>query len=196
MVPLLAGVQKEDLRGPLSQFQAARAASAADVRKLVESLNRASETPLARDVLEDSFEKRYNDEFRRPLLEMTLGPIDHPTNRSASDLLAEVLDLVRNQQRVLNNPAELLPADYLQGAVSALGQVPRSEGERVTEEFGEVAALVAHQYAETLRWTAEAGSQRQAGQWIEQSSTCDCWVTRCGTCSTLSPILLVLLISS
>jgi hypothetical protein len=114
VAPFLYGVNRTDVRGPLLQFQSTLF-ERDDVKKLITSLNKAcDENALDEGRLDDVFSVWW------PRLEETLGNLavdatqpDGPTTRSTADVLAEVLELVRGQQKLLSSPEEILPEDYV-----------------------------------------------------------------------------------
>jgi hypothetical protein len=119
VAPFLFQVERTAITGPLLQFQSTLL-EADDVRKLIKSLNAAlGEHALEEARLDEIFEVWW------PKLEETLGSIagsqpQAPTkSRSESELLTEVLELVRSQQQLLSQPDNFLPPGYLR---SILGE--------------------------------------------------------------------------
>lgn len=118
VAPFLFGMQQANVTGPLVQFQAVKAEKA-DVKKLIQSLNQASDDrPLDDARLDEIFDVWW------PRLEKQLAKIskerpvtDAPPSRSQEDLLTEVLELVRGQQKLLSDPAQILPPDYFEFAL-------------------------------------------------------------------------------
>ncbi len=113
--PFLFGVARKDLTGPTLQFQST-IFEKPDVLKLVKSLNAACET-LA---IDDSRLGEIFDVFW-PILEAAMANVPPAVITSANDakarteseILEELLELVRAQSRLLNSPHELLPAGYI-----------------------------------------------------------------------------------
>jgi hypothetical protein len=96
--PYLFELEPADLKGPLVQFNAARA-NKDDTRKLVLTINDAQETPLAKLAIEESFELWW------PKLEENLSDLPLPrsevkSERPEREILEEILDLVREQAKV------------------------------------------------------------------------------------------------
>ncbi len=98
--PLLIGVEPSDVQGPLAQFQATRATKG-DMHRLLKTLNAGLEDATRRSdaQIDESFEVWW------PKLEASFNalPPDDLTARPARterDLLEEILDYVRNQNRV------------------------------------------------------------------------------------------------
>jgi len=96
--PYLFNLDPSDLKGPLVQFQLAKA-NKEDTKKLVLTINRAlGPAALADNVIEDAFEIWW------PKLEISLNEIrpDNPEGqpiRSDRELLEEMLELTRTQVR-------------------------------------------------------------------------------------------------
>jgi hypothetical protein len=95
---LLIGLEPSDVKGPLAQFQATRAMKE-DVLKLLQTLNQGlGEAALPANHIEEAFEvwwPKLESELR------LLPPDDSTTrpHRSERELLEEILDFVRNQNR-------------------------------------------------------------------------------------------------
>jgi hypothetical protein len=117
--PFLFGVKRSDVKpGPLLQFQSTLA-NREETLRLLHSINKAQEPPLLDEGrLESIFDVWW------PRLEKQLAEIEKsipkdsehkhtPQKALAPEILEEMLVLLRQQQRVLNSPPELLPAGYL-----------------------------------------------------------------------------------
>jgi len=121
VAPFLFKVERTAITGPLLQFQSTLL-EIDDVRKLVKSLNAAlEEQALDEGRVDEIFDVWW------PRLEETLNsiadePEARPKARTQSELLAEVLELVRSQQQLLSRPTALLPPEYLQDALGARGR--------------------------------------------------------------------------
>jgi hypothetical protein len=99
------------------QFQSTLAEKP-DILKLLHSLNSASPEPLESARLEDIFDvwwRRLEDKLKEVQHRLQPATSSHSprTSRSRDDLLNEVLELVRSQQKLLNTPEKLLPVDYV-----------------------------------------------------------------------------------
>ena len=119
VTPFLFDLKRSDVQGPLLQFQSTVRARD-DVQKLVESINKSAEEKeqLTAGLLNKVFSVWW------PQLEEALNSIPTPIcevvsdpgvtqNSDSAPILEEILELVRAQHRLLNNPASLLPAEYL-----------------------------------------------------------------------------------
>lgn len=120
--PFLFGVKKSEVKGPLLQFQSV-AYEKEDIKKLVYTVNSVcqSET-LESKRLDKAFEVWW------PRLEEDLNNIleEHNTKRKdgkkeltvnkneSSEILEEILELTRMQQKTLSSPDMILPPEYFQ----------------------------------------------------------------------------------
>jgi hypothetical protein len=115
--PFLFGVDRNEVTGPLLQFQST-IFEHDDVLKLVKSINEACASALEIARLEQIFEVWW------PELQKLLGglkPEDADdanrkgagSKRSSEDLLNEILALSRAQQKLISTPEELIPPRYL-----------------------------------------------------------------------------------
>ncbi|WP_425640227.1 hypothetical protein [Agrobacterium radiobacter] len=118
--PFLFNLKRSDVSGPLVQFQSTLN-DKADILKLLESMNGAhGEAKLPADRLRSVFEVWW------PHLEQKLSALKADTEKvkdkaatgkgSGSDILEEVLELVRRQSVTLNDPSKLLPPEYISEA--------------------------------------------------------------------------------
>lgn len=123
--PFLFRLKRSEVEGPILQFQST-IFEHDDVLKLLKSVNAA----CAQDALEDArLEKSF--EVWWPQLEKQLNEIqdiaEAPTpaiaeqpsapNEAASRVLEEILELTRNNHKLLRDPTSLVPPDYLQHIV-------------------------------------------------------------------------------
>ncbi|MFB7401020.1 toll/interleukin-1 receptor domain-containing protein [Streptomyces rubiginosohelvolus] len=105
VVPLLLGIDKAQVTGPLAQFQMTVSTVKDEVYKLVSDMNdKLGEAALAGDRLERSFEQNwpsFSEEFEKISLSTNPQEPKVEEGRSDSDLLEEVLLLARRQERRL-----------------------------------------------------------------------------------------------
>lgn len=113
---LMLDVVTSDIQGPLSRFQATRFEKD-DFYKLVCGINNASDNIISEKVLKNSFEAIWDK------MEINIQDVikkhsksnketNKEKNREANDILEELLQLLRKQDSVLNNPEKLLPEEY------------------------------------------------------------------------------------
>jgi hypothetical protein len=104
--PLLLGVEPADLQGPLAQFQATRA-TREDVRKLLDTINKNSESSLAEPQIEQLFSFLWPG-FEEKLVSIEASAVDQVSRpRPVPELLSEVLERVRSIERQLAEKAAL-----------------------------------------------------------------------------------------
>ncbi len=133
--PFLFGVKRSEVQGPILQFQST-IYEKEDVLKLLHSINSSNDPKFLEEArLESTFDVWW------PRLQTNLDLIeskieDYTTYNSetntvgANEILEEILELLRNQQRLLNSPEDLIPKHYLS---SAMGKEIMPEG--VVEEL-------------------------------------------------------------
>ena len=137
--PFLFNVRRAELKGPILQFQSTLY-SKEDVKKLMLTLNSACGT----DRLDET---RLNEAFEIwwPELKKSLDLIKAKIGSETSDevtadveyphlmqdnVLEEILELVRGQQRLLTSPEDLLPKEYLRLALEEKSE--KSEVKRMS----------------------------------------------------------------
>lgn len=129
--PFLFRVKRAEVDGPLLQFQST-VFEADDVKKLLGTMNKHAEDSehLEQERVDSAFDVWW------PRLESSLGSIkpegpDQKGGRRAakdtseslsSKMIEEILELVRSQHRLLNDPSDLLPPAYLRGALGREGR--------------------------------------------------------------------------
>jgi hypothetical protein len=121
VTPFLLGVKRSEVKGPLLQFQNT-VAKKDDVFKLLKTLNRAcGNDALEEDRLSRTFDvwwPQLEDAIAR--IEERLATPDVPGGDAAvpssevTEILEEILDLARSQQKILSSPEQFLPPGYLQ----------------------------------------------------------------------------------
>ena len=123
VAPFLLGIKRAEVQGPLLQFQST-IYETRDIRKLVHTLNNApggQRIDNSRlDTTFDSFWPRLRDVLES-LQQQTNKHSDHEPQTASitsSEILEEVLDLVRSQQRLLTSPETLMPPAYLQSVLA------------------------------------------------------------------------------
>jgi TIR domain len=124
VAPFLFGVDRTAVQGPLLQFQSTLIEED-DVKKLLQSINKACEEHALEDVrFEQVFEvwwprlKERLDKLQKE------SPKTKTPNRASDDVLAEILELARGQQKLLSSPEELFPPGYIEWALHQGGFRP------------------------------------------------------------------------
>jgi hypothetical protein len=117
--PFLYGVKKAEVAGPLLQFQLT-SAEKEDFYKLLATLNKvAAPLSLPEQNLNYVFAKLWPDlEARLTGLSTALPTNAVKRNAGAHEILEEILELARFQQKYLRSPEMLLPPEYIATLVS------------------------------------------------------------------------------
>ncbi|MCM3730108.1 toll/interleukin-1 receptor domain-containing protein [Fictibacillus nanhaiensis] len=122
--PFLFGLKNSDIKGPLTQFQATLYEKD-EVEKLLLSINDAlGERSLNETVLKKVFEVWWSslDEELDTLRSRLGTKVEEPPKEEKNDeVLEELLELVRSQQRILNDPESVLPPKYLRSIIRKAG---------------------------------------------------------------------------
>lgn len=121
--PFLFNLKRSEVDGPLLQFQST-IYSKEDIKKLVESINSSlGEEALEQIRLDKVFEvwwmelKNSLDILQQVEESVESTSVSEANIFPSSEILEEILDLVRNQQKILRSPTDLLPPDYLNQAI-------------------------------------------------------------------------------
>ncbi|WP_075619824.1 TIR domain-containing protein [Paenisporosarcina indica] len=122
--PFLLNLKKSEVKGPLLQFQAT-AYDKEDVRKLLYSINKAcGEEGLEVSRLDTTFDLIWDnlkgklDEINKKYPNIEIKEEVLVKESPNEDIMEQVLDLTRSQQKLLNSPRELIPADYLKEQIT------------------------------------------------------------------------------
>ncbi len=135
--PFIFDLKRAEVKGPILQFQST-IFEKDDVRKLILSLNKCcGESSLKDELLVKSFEVWW------PTLESTLNEIKddnvgeqvEPVEKSLkNEILEEILELTRSNQKILRTPEILLPAEYFEYIYREKIDVNLNEKDRVLME--------------------------------------------------------------
>lgn len=119
VVPVLLDLKKSEIDGPLLQFQAADF-SEEEIRKVVSAINEScGDMKGSSERIFRSFQKWWPDLKTRydEIMASTTGSVgDDLIDKEAADdskILEEILELTRNQFKILRSPQEILPSSYL-----------------------------------------------------------------------------------
>lgn len=93
VIPLLLDIEKSDLSGPLTQFQAEKT-DMPGIKKLAESLNKAAATPISDDTLQTLFSALW-PQLEVKLAEIASAPTPLKKSRPQAEVLEELVDSVR-----------------------------------------------------------------------------------------------------
>jgi hypothetical protein len=121
--PFLYRIDRTAVTGPLVQFQSTLFEKP-DVFRLIKGINSVSPSPLGEARLERAFD-RFWGELRQAIDQVgakhrASAEVASPT-RSTADMMAEVLDLLRAQQKTIaKSPALLTTAESLEKAITSV----------------------------------------------------------------------------
>lgn len=141
--PFLFSIKRSEVKtGPILQFQST-IAEREDVCKLLHSINSATpqgaldETRLNTvfEVWWPQLEKQLQDLEKKVPAAAPAPSISAPSSTEPSEILEEVLELVRQQHRVLNDPTALLPPAYLESIIGPSRE--RMEGHPVFDDLAD-----------------------------------------------------------
>lgn len=131
--PFLFDVKRSDVKGPLLQFQST-IFEKEDICKLLKSINKKIDEDERLD--EIKLERAFGVWW--PELEESLKKIPNSTSQSStpaveekdsnkkSEILEELLHLVRDQHKIMSNPDRVLPPEYLEFVLERSGALRRS----------------------------------------------------------------------
>lgn len=131
--PFLFNLKRSDVKsGPLLQFQSTLY-NKSDLEKLIKDINRASpEIKLPEERLKNIFEvwwpkldenlKSINLKYHKN--EILDSPVKDHDNFENNDILEELLELTRNNHRILSNPSDILSPEYLGKIISYYSSTP------------------------------------------------------------------------
>lgn len=125
--PFLFGIDRADVTGPLLQFQST-VTERDDVFRLVHSINAACEDSALESARLDRILYVWWPTLHEQLKTVPATVPPAPTEgeapaaaRSREEVIAEMLELIRSQQRLLSSPEELLPPSYIQHVLRLAG---------------------------------------------------------------------------
>ncbi len=131
--PFIFDLKRAEVKGPILQFQST-IFEKEDVKKLLVTLNKScGDAGLKEDLLTKTFEVWWPN-LEESLNSIKSGESDEENNHSEKDLnnemLEEILELSRTNQKILRSPDILLPQDYFEFIMREKGNREFSEKER------------------------------------------------------------------
>ena len=120
--PFLFGVKRSEVKGPILQFQSTTFEKD-DVKKLIISLNSAEDESAVEEARLDNIFEVWWPQLKEQLDRIEIAKSADSSSREkvavedsspSSEILEEVLELVRQQHRLLNSPESLLPVAYVE----------------------------------------------------------------------------------
>lgn len=107
VIPLLLDIEKSDLSGPLTQFQAEKT-DAAGIKKLAESLNKAAAVPISEETLQTLFTALW-PQLETKLAAIISAPTPLKKSRPQTEVLEELVDSVRGVESRVRDALEEVP---------------------------------------------------------------------------------------
>lgn len=114
---LMVNIKPSDIKGPLSRYQATKFEKN-DFFQLISAINKALETPLEHNILQNTFDTMWvalEQEANAVIEKYSSNATTTDENKELSENnpLEEILQLLRTQNSLLSNPDKLLPIDYI-----------------------------------------------------------------------------------
>lgn len=110
VAPLLLDIPKADVIGPLTQFQMTSADDQSDVRKLVDSINRATGHEVAKATIDILFSATWDDFAAKVSSAGATGQRGRKPHRTEREMITELLELVRELRRESRSLRQVAPA--------------------------------------------------------------------------------------
>lgn len=115
--PFLFDIKRSEINGPILQFQST-VQNEDDVLKLIKTMNKAcGETKLSDEMIDKAFKAWYpnlQNELKKVTAEFKDAPDEQEEPaKEKQEILEELLELTRINQKILRSPDILLPPEYL-----------------------------------------------------------------------------------
>lgn len=135
---LAINVNFSDIKGPLSTFQATKLEKD-DIFKLLQSINNSQDKALSEEKLKVSFEAFWPN-FERHILETpkTVKIVKEEKKTQSkinSESIDEILQLLRTQSAIINDPRKILPMEYLEHIIINTSHQDRGNDELFVEIY-------------------------------------------------------------
>ncbi|WP_417799883.1 TIR domain-containing protein [Tenacibaculum sp.] len=123
--PFLFDIKRSEINGPILQFQST-VHNEEDVLKLIKTINKAcGDTKLSDEMVEKAFKAWYptlQEELKKVTEEFKTEEADtEEPEKEKQEILEELLELTRINQKILRSPEVLLPPDYLNDVLRERG---------------------------------------------------------------------------
>lgn len=110
---LMLNIKTSDIQGPLKRYQATKFEKD-DFYQLLVSINKATDCPLSKDVIETAFEAIWDKMYHSMNNIVTsYKPIESGNEILKEDPIEEILQLLRKQNVLLSSPEQILSRGYL-----------------------------------------------------------------------------------
>lgn len=132
-------INYSDIVGPLKTFQATKFEED-DVLRLLQSINNSQDKPLDETKLKRSF-NAFWPQFNEKIVSIIQNAPQREMNKktaaseNVSEIIDEILQLVRNQNSIINDPEKLLPVKYLSYAFSKTNTIMEKEEQMLDEIY-------------------------------------------------------------
>jgi hypothetical protein len=127
--PVLLDLEPAQVVGPLAQFQATDSRKKTDMFKLIRSLNDACASPLDAGRVERAFDQNWDRLSERlNQIRQSANDVGHKVRRSPDEMLAEILDRVRQFQRDAEVSRALNSVELGDGSSPRIGGVVHHAG--------------------------------------------------------------------
>lgn len=118
---LMINIKPSDIKGPLSRYQATKFEKD-DFLQLITSINKALETPLDYNILQNTFNAMWTslEKEANAIIEEYSEKGNAKANKGGNkdqnenEPIEEILQLLRKQSTLLSNPESILPLDYME----------------------------------------------------------------------------------
>lgn len=150
---LAMNINFSDIKGPLKAFQATKFEKG-DIFKLLKTINGLQEKPLGEEKLKNSFEAFW-PQFQTKIEKIKKETISESEDKKSSKInvsgtVDEILQIVRSQNALINNPEKLLPVEYLEYVFKR--NAPFSNDEKILDEFYMFTKFILREHPEMINF--------------------------------------------
>lgn len=147
---LAMNINFADIKGPLKAFQATKFEKN-DIFKLLKTINGLQEKPLSEEKLKNSFEAFW-PQFQTKIEKIKKETVSELEDKKSakvnvSGMVDEILQIVRSQNALINNPEKLLPVEYLEHVFKRNGALKDNE-DKIFEEIYSFTRMILIEHTE------------------------------------------------
>ncbi len=155
----LFGLSPSDVKGPLAQFQATKSDDKGDTKKLLHTINKNLGEQLLKDLQVDTAFEKWWPDLEKVLREIPQAPIkDQRPKRTQEDLLEEILQLSREQEKSSNTALQTLKVLVANSALEQLKSSYKDSRFGFSRDFYALFPISMEPGSGTLRMDAAASS--------------------------------------
>lgn len=163
--PFIFDLKRAEVKGPILQFQST-IFEKEDVKKLLVTLNKScGDAGLKEDLLTKTFEvwwPNLEDSLNAIKSEELDGDEVHPEKNLSNEMLEEILELSRTNQKILRSPEILFPQEYVEFIFKERTNRDLSERERdILEELRHYMMELQHRIANMREMTEFYQSEKK-----------------------------------